>query len=710
MLNARRAILGGKGFPSLNLNFIAMGVAGLLDSRITYTGASNKTMFDSQGRMVWAPANMLLYSNDISNAAWISAGSATKTGTNQLNFTASTVDKVQVSNATGASTPGCSWTCSATLSGSGVIALYMYDNGGSYPGTAGAWITLTSIPTRYAITRTHTDAGASSLALQILNTAAAAATIVVNNVQVERTGVDSPKAYNPTTNTAYYGPRFDYDPSTILSYTYGPEGLSNPTFSSAGIGWASTAQCSFTGGVANVVSTDGTYQAITATIPPTTIGVSYAYRVVITAFSGSANSLSLVVGGGSAAFGGVGTFTGTIVATSINSILELKRSGGGMIMNASLSAVSLTVVTPVCAPLGLLVEESRANLIPVSGSTGAAVAGNLLPTNWAINNSIGLTATVMAVGASNGVDYTDIRIQGNASAAGTVQIRSQGTTFTTADSWACAGSVAYACSAYAMLAAGSNINITGVGLLAQQSLADGSTFVTNAIQTAYTLPSTGTLSTNRVSYSLTSAATTVRARLYFLLNVAAAGVVDITVRIGGFQAEVGGFATSLIPTSGTAATRAADSPTMSTAGWLNPAAGTLYAEYVRPPYILSTAPQSATLSDGSLTNRVQLQCSAGNITVIHRSGGVTYDYAGGSVGTVALGSVGKHAVTYKALGAEAVQGGLPQISATAVAPVGMTTLGIGVSASGTAYGVNWIRAIRYYPRALPLPQLQALTT
>jgi hypothetical protein len=36
----------------------------------------------------------------------------------------------------------------------------------------------------------------------------------IYGVQVEPTGVDSPKAFNTTTTAPYYGPRFDYDPAT----------------------------------------------------------------------------------------------------------------------------------------------------------------------------------------------------------------------------------------------------------------------------------------------------------------------------------------------------------------------------------------------------------------------------------------------------------------------------------------------------------------
>lgn len=42
-------------------------------------------------------------------------------------------------------------------------------------------------------------------------------TLRVGAMQLEKTGIDSPKPYNKTTGTAYYGPRLDYDPFTRVA-------------------------------------------------------------------------------------------------------------------------------------------------------------------------------------------------------------------------------------------------------------------------------------------------------------------------------------------------------------------------------------------------------------------------------------------------------------------------------------------------------------
>lgn len=67
-LRTRAARSGANsGAPVLNLDFVSMTALGLLDSRLTFSRASNATMFDSQGRMVWAPANMVGDSVNLAN-------------------------------------------------------------------------------------------------------------------------------------------------------------------------------------------------------------------------------------------------------------------------------------------------------------------------------------------------------------------------------------------------------------------------------------------------------------------------------------------------------------------------------------------------------------------------------------------------------------------------------------------------------------------
>lgn len=123
---------------------------------------SNAMMWDSQGRLVWAPANLFL------NSASLSSQSVT------------------VNN-------GVSYTVS--FYGTGSITLSV--------GATGV-LTGTGANDRVSLSFTTTS---SSVTFTVAGS--------VTKAQLELTGPDSPKAYNVTTGSAYYGPRFDYNPQTL---------------------------------------------------------------------------------------------------------------------------------------------------------------------------------------------------------------------------------------------------------------------------------------------------------------------------------------------------------------------------------------------------------------------------------------------------------------------------------------------------------------
>ena len=146
------------GGPVFSANFLS----GQLDSRLTFSRASNATMFDATGAMVFAPANMFL------NSATLGTQSVT----------------VVV---------GQSYTMSAY--GTGSVALSA--------GASGTW-TGTGAGNRVSLAFTATT-----------TTATFTVTGSVTSAQLEPTSYNSPQTYKPTTSAAYYGPRFDYNPSTL---------------------------------------------------------------------------------------------------------------------------------------------------------------------------------------------------------------------------------------------------------------------------------------------------------------------------------------------------------------------------------------------------------------------------------------------------------------------------------------------------------------
>jgi len=222
---------GGDPFSgaSLYLNFLA---GAPLDSRITFTRGSNATLVDSTGKIVYAPANLLLQSQTIATAPWSgdTSGGSVPTATNNAGIApdgTNTATRLQINRGAGTFSR---WNQSVvSAAATYVYSIYMktFSGGTSNVGlrldTTGINCVVTETWQRFSITLAVS--GGTTLC-QILSFTSipgtdVSADILVWGAQIEPvTYQTTPSTYVATVASAYYGPRFDYDPVTLA-----PKGL-----------------------------------------------------------------------------------------------------------------------------------------------------------------------------------------------------------------------------------------------------------------------------------------------------------------------------------------------------------------------------------------------------------------------------------------------------------------------------------------------------
>jgi hypothetical protein len=185
--------------------------------------------------------------------------------------------------------------------------------------------------------------------------------------------------------------------------------------------------------------------------------------------------------------------------------------------------------------------------------------------------------------------------------------------------------------------------------------------------------------------------------------------VDITLRIGMPQLELGAFATSVIPTTTAAATRAADVAVMTGANfsnWYNQSEGTLFAEGDSAG---GSTPCFISLDDTTANNRIQLRRGANTATISSfrmASSGVGIDV---TLATPAS-TLFRQAAAAKAEDQSAAANGA---LFTGIAPlanmplISQAVLGNGIAST---YLNGHIRRIAYWPRRLTNAELQGVTS
>lgn len=376
----------------------------------------------------------------------------------------------------------------------------------------------------------------------------------------------------------------------------------------------------------------------------------------------------------------------------------------GTLQTASSNVARLNHNPLTLAPLGLLVEEQRTNSIRNNTMQGASAGTpGTLPTNWNAN-VIGLTRTIVGTGTENGVTYIDIRVNG------TTTSQFGAITFEPTNTVAASAGQVWAGSSFLKLVGGDFTNIGVVGL-AFYAYTSAPAYI-SAVTTAASVDSTLT----RFSNIGTLPATTAYVQPAFFFNTTAASgqAVDFTIRIGMPQTELGASVTSVIATSGAAATRNADNAVVSTiAPWFNPVEGTIVVEGdVNATTADGTARVPWGFSDGTFNESIYAarSASSANIGIAVVDAGVQQSSV--SAGSVTANTPFRSAFGYKANDfAHSLNGAAVVTDTSGTLP---TVTGLTIGNANWAGAGNWlnghIRRLSYYNTRLTNAQLQALST
>jgi len=391
------------------------------------------------------------------------------------------------------------------------------------------------------------------------------------------------------------------------------------------------------------------------------------------------------------------TFTRASTATYFDST--------GTLTTAATNAPRLDYNPSTLAAQGFLVEESRTNSIRNNTMQGAAAGTpGTAPTNWVVSTATGnlTTREIVGTGTENGITYVDVRfVTSGAFTASIYADSSTGVAALNGQTWTS--------SFYIKLAGGSLTNLTmRLSIVENDS---GGNFLAGADSAAF-VPTSAALRTQRFAqtYTNTNASTAFEwGRIKFEFT----GAGDVTLRVGLPQFELGAFATSVIPTTTTALTRAADVASVNTLSpWYNSASGTLYVQGILVGGTAATFPYQTALVGSNANNDsigVNWGANAGTMRWNVRVGGASQADQNAGSGKSAGSSykvAGRYATNDFQL---AVDGSLGTADTSGSLPT-ITALSLGGPVSFQPGANVWLQRVTYYPRGLANAELQTITS
>ena len=353
------------------------------------------------------------------------------------------------------------------------------------------------------------------------------------------------------------------------------------------------------------------------------------------------------------------------------------------------------------AARGLLVEGARTNFVRNSEAQGGGVG--VLPTNWFVNTSGGLTVTSVGNFVVNGLNVHRIQLSGTTTST-SASIRFETTTSTVA-----ASGQTWTGSLYTRQFSGSQTNITSIDSEIQERDAAGAFLTSSAAGFAV-----GTLLVRGSHTRLLNNASTARITNSIRLNFSGVGVtVDITLDVAAPQLEQAAFASSYIPTTGTTATRAAERVEFTPLSNMryNILQGTVFVEGEYPQQ--TPAGTLFAFSNNSITNLIGVRRAAGT------PANVLYEVISGGVSQNNMNFVGiptgvrRAAVSWDSTGfAGAITGVVLQTNTTpgTIPSVDRVHLGMRHNGASSDHLFGYIRRFAYTPNRLPDSFLTTMTT
>ena len=388
----------------------------------------------------------------------------------------------------------------------------------------------------------------------------------------------------------------------------------------------------------------------------------------------------------------------------------------GVLSTAAINAPRFDYNPATLAPLGLLIEEQRTNLILQSETC------DVTPWVTAAPYSVNANAAISPDGTQN----ADALIVANGSSSFTTNVTKQVVT-------KAASAIQYTRSGYfKALGLTTTVRLNDFAVSGANSatvvvsLIDGS--IVSAAAATGTFSGASVAVTNvgngwwRVALTYTTdttASLTVRSFPYVGASTPLTGDGTSGLLVYGTQLEAGAFATSYIPTVASQVTRTADVATMTGtnfSSWYNATEGTFFVDWTAGQdtvFINAFAVGTTVVGESASVRRGSL----GNMSAAFTNSGVVQANMVLITGEPIVGTTYKAATAYQVNNfAAGLNGVITATDASGTVPLNISTLVIGsgwnstTGSSATEFLNSTIRQIVYYPRRLSNAQLQGITS